>query len=404
MNNISLLLLFAICLSLYAFLNMLYIKYRERFKSLGIEVAGITLIWRVIRKELYPTVKVLKRLKKHGLLLDLLVVLIVLSFLLALKIYVENLVGMLKSVMVAESPEKGIVTPIVPIIPGITVSLSMLPMLILVIAVAVLVHEGMHAIVGLIEGTKIKSFGVALVFIILAPFVEIDENDFAKLKLRSKLRILSAGVAGNVILALLSLLLFIYLIPVLFNVHWGLYVSHVVEDMPAYEANLPNGTVIVAINGTKLGRNLSMFDYLFNSRVLLRELSGFKKKGRVLVLTLMNPKPPYDVHNYTIIRENITQPIGVVLYPYAVLEPRNFIAKLLGTSLQTFLIWSFALNLGLAAINATPLFITDGGKALDEFSKSKLGKLGYRVSRSVQFLFVSIVLINIIASFILYMR
>jgi len=404
MNNISLLLLFAICLSLYAFLNMLYIKYRERFKSLGIEVAGITLIWRVIRKELYPTVKVLKRLKKHGLLLDLLVVLIVLSFLLALKIYVENLVGMLKSVMVAESPEKGIVTPIVPIIPGITVSLSMLPMLILVIAVAVLVHEGMHAIVGLIEGTKIKSFGVALVFIILAPFVEIDENDFAKLKLRSKLRILSAGVAGNVILALLSLLLFIYLIPVLFNVHWGLYVSHVVEDMPAYEANLPNGTVIVAINGTKLGGNLSMFDYLFNSRVLLRELSGFKKKGRVLVLTLMNPKPPYDVHNYTIIRENITQPIGVVLYPYAVLEPRNFIAKLLGTSLQTFLIWSFALNLGLAAINATPLFITDGGKALDEFSKSKLGKLGYRVSRSVQFLFVSIVLINIIASFILYMR
>ena len=404
MNNISLLLLFAICLSLYAFLNMLYIKYRERFKSLGIEVAGITLIWRVIRKELYPTVKVLKRLKKHGLLLDLLVVLIVLSFLLALKIYVENLVGMLKSVMVAESPEKGIVTPIVPIIPGITVSLSMLPMLILVIAVAVLVHEGMHAIVGLIEGTKIKSFGVALVFIILAPFVEIDENDFAKLKLRSKLRILSAGVAGNVILALLSLLLFIYLIPVLFNVHWGLYVSHVVEDMPAYEANLPNGTVIVAINGTKLGRNLSMFDYLFNSRVLLRELSGFKKKGRVLVLTLMNPKPPYDVHNYTIIRENITQPIGVVLYPYAVLEPRNFIAKLLGTRLQTFLIWSFALNLGLAAINATPLFITDGGKALDEFSKSKFGKLGYRVSRSVQFLFVSIVLINIIASFILYMR
>jgi len=404
MNNISLLLLFAICLSLYAFLNMLYIKYRERFKSLGIEVAGITLIWRVIRKELYPTVKVLKRLKKHGLLLDSLVVLIVLSFLLALKIYVENLVGMLKSVMVAESPEKGIVTPIVPIIPGITVSLSMLPMLILVIAVAVLVHEGMHAIVGLIEGTKIKSFGVALVFIILAPFVEIDENDFAKLKLRSKLRILSAGVAGNVILALLSLLLFIYLIPVLFNVHWGLYVSHVVEDMPAYEANLPNGTVIVAINGTKLGGNLSMFDYLFNSRVLLRELSGFKKKGRVLVLTLMNPKPPYDVHNYTIIRENITQPIGVVLYPYAVLEPRNFIAKLLGTSLQTFLIWSFALNLGLAAINATPLFITDGGKALDEFSRSKLGKLGYRVSRSVQFLFVSIVLINIIASFILYMR
>lgn len=404
MNNISLLLLFAICLSLYAFLNMLYIKYRERFKSLGIEVAGITLIWRVIRKELYPTVKVLKRLKKHGLLLDSLVVLIVLSFLLALKIYVENLVGMLKSVMVAESPEKGIVTPIVPIIPGITVSLSMLPMLILVIAVAVLVHEGMHAIVGLIEGTKIKSFGVALVFIILAPFVEIDENDFAKLKLRSKLRILSAGVAGNVILALLSLLLFIYLIPVLFNVHWGLYVSHVVEDMPAYEANLPNGTVIVAINGTKLGGNLSMFDYLFNSRVLLRELSGFKKKGRVLVLTLMNTKPPYDVHNYTIIRENITQPIGVVLYPYAVLEPRNFIAKLLGTSLQTFLIWSFALNLGLAAINATPLFITDGGKALDEFSRSKLGKLGYRVSRSVQFLFVSIVLINIIASFILYMR
>ena len=404
MNNISLLMMFAACFFFYAFLNMLYVKYKEKFKSLGIEVAGVTLVWRVIRREVYPAIKFLKRLRRHGLLLDLSIVLIILSFLLALKIYVENMLGMLRSIMVAESPEKGIVTPIVPIIPGITVSLSLLPMLLLVIAVAVLVHEGMHAIMGLVEGTKIKSFGIALVFIILAPFIEIDENDFAKLRLRSKLRILSAGVAGNIILALLSLLLFIHIIPVLFNVHWGLYISHVVEGMPAYEANLPNGTVIVAINGTKLGKNLNMFDYLFNSKILLKELSEFKRKGKALVLTLMNPKPPYSMHNYTVVRENTTQPIGVILYPYAILEPRNFIAKLLGPGIQTFLIWSFALNLGLAAINATPLFITDGGKALDEFSKSKLGKFGYKFSRSMQFLFVLIVLINIIVSFILYMR
>ena len=116
----------------------------------------------------------------------------------------------------------------------------------------------------------------------------------------------------------------------------------------------------------------------------------------------MDPQYPYNTYNFTVIRENITQPIGVILYPYAILEPKSFIARLLGYKLQSFLIWSFALNLGLAAINATPLFITDGGKALDEFLKSKYGKQGLKLSKVTQTFFVTVVLINILTSLMLY--
>ncbi len=402
MNNFSLPLLFAMYLMFLLVLNIVYYNYKDKFKEVGVEVAGISVVWKVIRKEILPSSKIFRYLRRYSFLLDFLVVFIFLSFLLAVKIYFENLTGIFKSIIAAKSPVKGVAVPIIPIIPGITVSLSILPTLIIVIGLAVLVHEGMHAVVGLIEGAKIKSFGIALILIILAPFVEIDENDFTKLKLRSKLRVLSAGVSGNIVLALISLILLACLVPLLFNVHLGLYVAKVVENTPAAQINLPNSSVIVAINGTKLDEGMNILDYLFNSRFLFDRLSKFKSKGEVLVLTLMDPQYPYNTYNFTVIRENITQPIGVILYPYAVLEPKSFIARLLGYKLQSFLIWSFALNLGLAAINATPLFITDGGKALDEFLKSKYGKQGLKLSKVTQTFFVMVVLINILTSLMLY--
>jgi len=402
MNNFSLPLLFAMYLMFLLVLNIVYYNYKDKFKKVGVEVAGISVVWKVIRKEILPSSKIFRYLRRYSFLLDFLVVFIFLSFLLAVKIYFENLAGIFKSIIAAKSPVKGVAVPIIPIIPGITVSLSILPTLIIVIGLAVLVHEGMHAIVGLIEGAKIKSFGIALILIILAPFVEIDENDFTKLKLRSKLRVLSAGVSGNIVLALISLILLACLVPLLFNVHLGLYVAKVVENTPAAQINLPNSSVIVAINGTKLDEGMNILDYLFNSRFLFDRLSAFKSKGEVLILTLMDPQYPYNTYNFTVIRENITQPIGVILYPYAILEPKSFIARLLGYKLQSFLIWSFALNLGLAAINATPLFITDGGKALDEFLKSKYGKQGLKLSKVTQTFFVTVVLINILTSLMLY--
>jgi len=74
----------------------------------------------------------------------------------------------------------------------------------------------------------------------------------------------------------------------------------------------------------------------------------------------------------------------------------------IGYFAQTFLIWSFAINLGLAAINAIPIFITDGGKALDEVLKLKLRKNGTLISKAIQGFLLAILLVNMVFSVMLY--
>ncbi len=382
--------------------NAVYGVYKDKLRKLGLEVSGITIIWRIFRREIVPSEKSFKRIRKVGFLLDALIIVMIASLLIGFKILFENIIGMIKAIGAAEAPTKGVVTPVVPLIPGITISLSNLPTIIAVVALAALVHEGMHALVSLVEGSKIKSAGLALITIILAPFVEIDEKDFEKLRLRSKLRILSAGVSGNIGLAIISIVLFATLLPVFFNLYPGFYIADVVEKTAAEKANVPENMVIVAINGTYFREKTNVLTLLFNPQKLNEILSEFKLKGETLELTLMNPRNTSEILVLTVVRNSTKDPIGVYLYPYIVMEPRSKLAAKVGYASQTFLLWSFAINLGLAAINAIPIFITDGGKALDELLKQKLRRNGATLSRIVQAFFLTILLINMVASVMLY--
>ncbi len=385
-----------------AVMNFLYSTYKDRFRKAGIEVSGITIVWRVFKREITPSEKSFRRIRKHRYLLDILTLVMVASLFLGLKILFENVLGIVKAVGAAQAPSKGVVTPVVPLIPGVTVSLSSLPMILAVIALAALVHEGMHAIVSLIEGSKIKSAGLALITVILAPFVELDDKDFEKLKLRSKLRILSAGVSGNVGLAIVSIVLFALLLPMFFNLYPGLYIAGVVEKSAAEEAKIPENTVIVAINGTFFRDKVDVLTLLFSPQKLNSILSDFKLKGRTLILKLMDPRDPNKVVDVVVVRNSTKDPIGVYLYPYVVMQPKGVFEAKIGYFAQTFLIWSFAINLGLAAINAIPIFITDGGKALDEILKAKLKKNAMLVSKAVQGFLLTILLINMVFSVMLY--
>ena len=382
--------------------NLLYSTYREKFRRAGVEVSGITIVWRIFRKEIVPSETSFKRIRKHGYVLDALILIMIGSLFIGLKILFENIFGIVRAVGAAQAPTKGVVTPVVPLIPGVTISLANLPMILAVIALAALVHEGMHAIVSLIEGSRVKSAGLALITIILAPFVELEEKDFEKLKLRSKLRILSAGVSGNVGLAIVSIVLFALLLPMFFNLYPGLYIAGVVENSAAKEANIPENMVIVAINGTFFSDKVNVLTLLFSPQKLNDILSEFKLKGRTLILKLMNPKDPSKVVDVVVVRNSTKDPIGVYLYPYIVMKPKGALEAKIGYFAQTFLIWSFAINLGLAAINAIPIFITDGGKALDEVLKLKLRRNGTLISKAIQGFLLAILLVNMVFSVMLY--
>ena len=63
------------------------------------------------------------------------------------------------------------------------------------------IHEGAHGIVGVLEKIDIKTGGFAIFIALFAGFVEPDEEQFSKAKKISRLRLIGAGPTSNVIFA-----------------------------------------------------------------------------------------------------------------------------------------------------------------------------------------------------------
>ena len=91
---------------------------------------------------------------------------------------------------------------LVPIVPGVTLtSFEPIVFFLLSIPVVLVVHEGAHGIVGVLEKIKIKTGGFAIFIAMFAGFVEPDEEQFSKAKKISRLRLIGAGPTSNVIFA-----------------------------------------------------------------------------------------------------------------------------------------------------------------------------------------------------------
>jgi len=102
---------------------------------------------------------------------------------------------------------------VAPLIPGVTVSFDFFSYLVIPIIIILTVHESCHAIASEIDDIKIKSSGLlaagVLVFIGFGAFVELnDQRLFAKdIKRSTRMRIITAGVMGNMVTAGVVLLL-----------------------------------------------------------------------------------------------------------------------------------------------------------------------------------------------------
>ncbi|MCD6496081.1 MAG: site-2 protease family protein [Candidatus Aenigmarchaeota archaeon] len=82
---------------------------------------------------------------------------------------------------------------------------------IICIALLALVHEGFHGIFTAREKTRIKSLGFGILAVIPLAFVEPDEKQLEKKGVWPQLRVFSAGSFANFLLAILSVVLFLWL-------------------------------------------------------------------------------------------------------------------------------------------------------------------------------------------------
>jgi membrane-associated protease RseP (regulator of RpoE activity) len=283
-------------------------------------------------------------------------------------------------------------------LPGIN---PMLPILYgwLAIVCAIVVHEGAHGIIARNRGLKVKSSGLLFLFVIpIGAFVDVDEEELGKAKHKDSLRVMAAGVGGNIVVAVVCILAVLVIVNGLTPIVDGIYVYGVNEGMPAEAAGLLPGDVFVSVDNVMIDNydtldaivaNKNSGDTLqvtvvrgerweeqFSTSITLTEIENKSVMG----ITLFDPLGPLTVYR-TVTPE--TLPLYMVppsLYPGLVpfsdsLIP--FYTHPLGTQWHVYanlFFWVWFVNVNVAVFNALPIYPLDGGRIFNITLKSALGK------------------------------
>ncbi len=237
------------------------------------------------------------------------------------------------------------------LIPGINITGVSLIYFLIAIVVAAIVHELSHALVASSSKVRVKGFGVSVILFLPLAFTEIDEEEYAKARMKSRILTLMAGPASNILLGII----FILLLSQLVNPQ-ALTIVGVEEHSLAKEYGLLPQTIILYING---------------SRATLDNLRNYLSINKTAPLTL-TVLADSTIKNITIIKPYNVSRLGIYLLPYA---PKDSIVNWIGVegslSLLNMIYWLYLVNTSLGIINIAPLFITDGGKLVYELIKKK---------------------------------
>src|SRR5438477_9570424 len=138
------------------------------------------------------------------------------------------------------SSQAGPTLLIIPV-PGVTISWEIFPYILISIAVLLIPHEMAHGIASVLDKVPIKSSGVFMAVFLPGGFVEIDEENLAKRKARTKLRVFAAGSFTNVATWALVLVLLVALYQ---PAPTGVLVTGFTNGSPAQTAGLPQWSII----------------------------------------------------------------------------------------------------------------------------------------------------------------
>ena len=266
------------------------------------------------------------------------------------------------------------------LIPGVTLtSGSAIMYFLLSIPIVLVVHEGAHGIVGVMEKIGIKTGGFAIFIAMFAGFVEPDEEQFSKAKKISRLRLIGAGPTSNVIFAfalgaiLFTNPMFAMVVPEPFlssfyeEAEDGVLVLSVIDGGGAQQAGIQENDVIIKIN-----------DVNIVSAIDLQK----------------NPLEPGDIVNVTILRDGNEVVFPVTIMPSPDDPERGLIGIMrndqppqpiyniidwgldtpMGFQFSMFLLWLWMISFFIGIINMLPLPILDGGKFIHTIIDGKISE------------------------------
>ena len=250
--------------------------------------------------------------------------------------------------------------------------------------------------------TVLFAFLGILVPIIPAAFVEPDEEDLGKEKTRKQLAVFAAGPFSNIILAFLSLGIFILIAnfalgPMIQQTGVEISGYYVVDNVtsPAEDAGVQVGEVITKINAKEMKTVQEFRDYL-GKEVKAGETVELVTNRTSYQITLKQ-KPGDGEEPY----------LGVYVKQGSEINP-GFKEKY-GSIIPAVVIWIiglfywlYLLNLGIGIFNLVPIGPIDGGRmlktCLEAIMKNK--KAAHAVWKYISLFFLAILLTLLVLGFV----
>lgn len=259
------------------------------------------------------------------------------------------------------------------LIPGVTIQSSAnILYFLLAVPIVLVMHEGAHGIVATLEKIKIKTGGFAVFIALFAGFVEPDEEEFAKAKKISRLRVIGAGATSNVIFSFViaGLLLFnpsfALIMPdgirnVLYTEPLGVPVIQVEPGSGAEKSGMQKDDVITAINGVHIAlpQDFAKVKLKPGDTATVTVTRNGQTLDLPVVVTASKDDPQKGMLG--IMRAALPSYQPVVPY-YIHWSPEVFM----------FLLWLWMLSFFIGIFNMLPLPILDGGKFVHSIIEKKM--------------------------------
>lgn len=181
-------------------------------------------------------------------------------------------------------------------IPGVNDFIPLTAAVIIGLVLAMVIHELGHGILARVEDMRVRSAGLIFFIIPLGAFVEPEEEDVEKARGMPKIRMFGAGIANNLVVSLICMIVLVLLVGML-TPSGAPYIYGVHAGYPAYNASVPPDSVILSIDGADISSLGDVSGILNNT-----------KPGDSISLTILNDGSE-SVHNITL-TEWPDQPAG----------------------------------------------------------------------------------------------
>jgi membrane-associated protease RseP (regulator of RpoE activity) len=271
------------------------------------------------------------------------------------------------------------------LIPGVTIrSAPNLMYFLLAAPIVLVIHEVAHGIVARLERIKVKSGGFAIIIAIIAGFVEPDEEEFGKAKKISKVRVIAAGSASNVLFS------FVIAGLLMFNPMFGNILDMVSPGVRSAFYNDPIGVPVLQIQEGSGAEIAGM-----KANDIITSINGIpiRTSGDFAKVDLK----PSEQASVTVIRDgetlNLTVPVssapdnpekgllGIIRGPFPYIPPKVPYYIPWPAPVFTFLLWVWMLSFFIGIFNMLPMFPLDGEKYVSSALEQKVSKRSLLVTR-----------------------